>query len=133
MSVKLLTGSKTDPGHGESKQEIVHLNGKARGVQCSPRAMLMNDTCHSIELGSASTPLLLGETLLDESMNRLINQVAIRTGGSHGLVSPDSTWSNLDNLSRRRLRFLDRLDRLRLGWWLGWLDLRRWPNLERKR
>jgi len=92
----------------------------------------MNDTCHSIELGSASTPVLLEETLLDESMNRLINQVAVRTGGSHGLVSLDSTWSNLDNLSRRRLRF-DRLRRLRLSWRLGGLDGGRWPNLERKR
>jgi hypothetical protein len=59
-------------------------------------------------------PLLLEETLLDESMNRLINQVAVRTGGSHGLIRLDSTWLNLDHLSRRRLRFekLGRLQRL---------------------
>jgi hypothetical protein len=74
----------------------------------------MNDSCHSIELSSASMPLLLEETVLDESMNRLINQVAVRTGGSHGLIRLDSTWLNLDHLSRRRLRFekLGRLQRL---------------------
>ena len=53
--------------------------------------MLMNDTCHSIELGIALMPVLLEETLLDESMNRLINQVALRTGGSYSLVGLDST------------------------------------------
>src|SRR5271165_1328572 len=94
----------------------------ARPGECSarPRAMLMNDSCHSIELSSASMPLLLEETLLDESMNRLINQVAVRTGGSHGLIRLDSTWLNLDHLSRRRLRFekLGRLQRL-----LGRVDL----------
>jgi hypothetical protein len=51
----------------------VHLNGKARGVQRSARATLMNNTCRSIELGSASMPPLLEETLLDECMIRLIN------------------------------------------------------------
>jgi len=95
--------------------------------------MLMNDTCHNIELGSASTPLLLEETLLDESMNRLINQVAVRTGGSHSLVSLDSTWLNLDHLCLRRHRF-DRLGRLRLGWRLACgLYMGRWPYLERYR
>ena len=77
----------------------MHLNGKARGVQCSARATLMNDTCHSIELGSASMPLFLEETLLDECMYRLINQVAVRTGGSHSLVSLDSTRLNFGRRS----------------------------------
>ena len=86
-----MIGSKAAPRYKRSRQELAFLNGKARGVRCSPRAMLMNDTCHSFELGSASMPLLLEETLLDESMNRLINQVAVRTGSSHSLVSLDST------------------------------------------
>ena len=77
----------------------MHLNGKARGVQRSARATLMNDTCHSIELGSASMPLFLEETLLDECMYRLINQVAVRTGGSHSLVSLDSTRLNFGRRS----------------------------------
>jgi len=37
----------------------------------------MNDTCYSVKLSSASMPLFLEETLLDEGMNRLINQVAV--------------------------------------------------------
>ena len=60
-------------------------------------------------------PLLLEDTLLDECVNRLINQVAVRIGDSHSLASLDSTWLNFDHLSLRRHRF-DRLGRLRLGW-----------------
>ena len=74
---ELMIDSNTAPRHGGSKQESTHLNGKARGVQCAPRALLMYDTCYSIELSSASMPLLLEETLRDEGMNRLINQVAV--------------------------------------------------------
>jgi hypothetical protein len=75
---------------GESKQKIVHPIGKARGEQVAPRALVMNDTCRSIELSSASLPLLPEETILDdESMNRPINQVAVRVRGSHDLSSLD--------------------------------------------
>jgi hypothetical protein len=72
-----VTGTKTVPEHRESKPKIVLLNEGPGSAVRAPPALLMNDTCLSIELGSASMPLLLQETLLDESMNRLINQVAV--------------------------------------------------------
>ena len=123
------------PRHGESKQEIVRPIGKARGEQSAPPALLMNDTCGSIELSSASMPLLLEETILDdERMNRPINQVALRVRGSHDLSSLDCTWVNLDRCSRRRLRF-DRLGRLRLcGLYVGrrsYLERNRYAELIR--